>query len=133
MTAHTTISNALVAVGAKPFATTMQAMRDNLYSVIEGDATAIAAGKQIARAALLDAIINRAKLDTTLVTQAYSIAAAGTTQFTLNPYAFVPGVTGANAVLRFAASAVSETPRMEINNPSGGVITGNLFWRYINA
>lgn len=36
MTAWTTISNALVAVGAKPFATTIQAMRDNLLAAFEG-------------------------------------------------------------------------------------------------
>jgi hypothetical protein len=36
MTAWTTISNALVAVGAKPFATTIQALRDNLAATAEG-------------------------------------------------------------------------------------------------
>lgn len=36
MTAHTTISNALVAVGAKPFATTIQALRDNPIATAEG-------------------------------------------------------------------------------------------------
>lgn len=44
MPAYTTISNALVAVGAKPFATTIQALRDNLLGAMEGDATAVAAG-----------------------------------------------------------------------------------------
>lgn len=36
MTAWTTISNALVAVGAKPFATTVQALRDNAIAITEG-------------------------------------------------------------------------------------------------
>ena len=36
MTAWTTISNALVAVGAKPFATTVQALRDNPAAIAEG-------------------------------------------------------------------------------------------------
>lgn len=36
MTAWTTISNALVAVGAKPFATTIQALRDNVLAAFEG-------------------------------------------------------------------------------------------------
>lgn len=36
MTAWTTISNALVAVGAKPFATTIQALRDNMAAALEG-------------------------------------------------------------------------------------------------
>lgn len=40
MPAFTTISNALVAVGAKPFATTMQALRDNPLAIAEGDPTA---------------------------------------------------------------------------------------------
>jgi hypothetical protein len=40
MTAYTTISNALVAVGAKPFATTIQALRDNILAIAEDDPTA---------------------------------------------------------------------------------------------
>lgn len=36
MTTYTSISNALVAVGAKPFATTIQALRDNPLSIAEG-------------------------------------------------------------------------------------------------
>jgi hypothetical protein len=40
MPAYTTIPDALVAVGAKPFATTVQAFRDNLLAVAEGDPTA---------------------------------------------------------------------------------------------
>lgn len=132
MTAHTTISNALVAVGAKPFATTVQAMRDNLYSVIEGDATAVAAGKQVARAALVDAIINRAKLDSTLVTQAYSLTTGTSVTVTMNPYSFFPGNTGP-ATVSIQTNSVSETPRLLVNNPSGSSQSGNIFWRYINA
>ena len=52
MTIFTTISNALVAVGAKPFATTIQALRDNLFAAFEGDATAVAAGVTLKDAAL---------------------------------------------------------------------------------
>lgn len=40
MPAYTNISNGLVAVGAKPFATTMQALRDNPLAIAEGDALA---------------------------------------------------------------------------------------------
>ena len=36
MPAWTTITNALVAVGAKPFATTIQALRDNPVAIAEG-------------------------------------------------------------------------------------------------
>lgn len=39
MTTYTTITNALVAVGAKPFATTIQALRDNPLAIAEGDAS----------------------------------------------------------------------------------------------
>lgn len=39
MTTYTTITNALVAVGAKPFATTIQALRDNPIAIGEADAT----------------------------------------------------------------------------------------------
>ena len=39
MTAWTTISGALVAVGAKPFATTVQALRDNPVALGEKDTT----------------------------------------------------------------------------------------------
>ena len=40
MPAYTNISNALVSVGAKPFATTIQALRDNPIAIAEGDALA---------------------------------------------------------------------------------------------
>lgn len=43
MTTYTTITNALVAVGAKPFATTIQALRDNPLAIAENDATVPAA------------------------------------------------------------------------------------------
>ncbi len=39
MTTYTNISNALVQVGAKPFATTIQALRDNPVAIGEADAT----------------------------------------------------------------------------------------------
>lgn len=39
MTAFTTISNDLVAVGAKPFATTIQALRDNTLAIAEADSS----------------------------------------------------------------------------------------------
>jgi hypothetical protein len=51
MTAWTTITNALVAVGAKPFASTMQALRDNPVAAFEGDPTAVAAGVTLRQAA----------------------------------------------------------------------------------
>lgn len=133
MTTHTTIPTAAVAAGGRPRGSLITALRDNLYAIIEGDPTAVAAGKQIARPALPDALINRAKLDATLVTQAFSLVASASQDFTLNPYCFLPGVTNASASLIFRGGAVSETPRVTVSNPTGGTIAGNLFWRYINA
>jgi hypothetical protein len=52
MTTYTTLSNALVGVGAKPFATTIQALRDNPLAIAEGDATA----PKIAFAAIVDGV-----------------------------------------------------------------------------
>ncbi|WWT39541.1 hypothetical protein [Microcystis phage Mae-JY02] len=40
MPTYTALSNALVAVGAKPFATTIQALRDNPLAIAEGDSAA---------------------------------------------------------------------------------------------
>lgn len=40
MTTFTNLSNALVGVGAKPFATTIQALRDNPLAIAEGDPSA---------------------------------------------------------------------------------------------
>ena len=125
MTAFTVISNALVAVGAKPFATTMQAFRDNLISAFEGDATAVAAGVQLRRGAL----------STTLVTQAYSLPASigGTSQFNLNEYSFcfsIQGITGnLNSEINVGTSGI---PRVYLKNQAGAACTGNLIWRYIN-
>lgn len=39
MTTYTPIPDALVAVGAKPFATTIQALRDNTLAIVEADAS----------------------------------------------------------------------------------------------
>lgn len=68
MTAWTTISNALVAVGAKPFATTIQALRDNVLAAMEGDATAHAAGVSLRLAALQRIVVGntiKGRVDTT--------------------------------------------------------------------
>jgi hypothetical protein len=65
MTTFTTISNALVAVGAKPFATTVQALRDNPIAIGEADssvALALLGGRKI----LLETI--QPPVDTTAVT-----------------------------------------------------------------
>jgi hypothetical protein len=77
MTAFTVISNALVAVGAKPFATTIQALRDNLAAAFEGDAVAVAAGVTLRLGALQRLVAGdtiRFRDDTTRSTTATSFA-----------------------------------------------------------
>ena len=84
MTAFTVISNALVAVGAKPFATTMQALRDNVIAAFEGDATAVAAGVTLRDAAL----------------DVGAATAAGTTWVRLRNAGATEGSVGSYALLR---------------------------------
>ncbi len=133
MTTYTTILGVETDPGKPVKSDLAKRWTDNPIAMFEGDASAIAAGVQVRRPALLDAIINRVKLDTTSASQAYSVGASNTTVFTLNPYSFLPGVTGANANLQFANAAAVDTPKVQINNPTGGTITGTLWWRYINA
>ncbi len=83
MPAYTNISNALVGVGAKPFATTIQALRDNPLAIAEGDPTAVAAGVTIKDAAL----------DTGAAT------AAGTTWVGLRTAGLAAGAVGTYAML----------------------------------
>lgn len=89
MPAYTTISNALVAVGAKPFATTMQALRDNPLAIAEGDATA---------PRILDAA-----LDTGAAT------AAGITWVGLRTASLALGAVGSYAFLAQASANVAIT------------------------
>ena len=88
MTAWTTISNALVAVGAKPFASTMQALRDNVVAAFEGDTTAVAAGITLKDPAL----------DTGAAT------AAGIAWVGLRTAGLAVGAVGSYAFLRMAVS-----------------------------
>jgi hypothetical protein len=93
MTAWTTITNALVAVGAKPFASTMQALRDNVVAAFEGDPTAVAAGVTL-RAQALERLIAgdsiRLRNDTTSATttgvshSSQDFMQAGTIRITTN-------------------------------------------------
>lgn len=106
MTAYTTISNLLVAVGGKPFATTIQALRDNLLGAMEGDATAVAAGVTLKDPAL----------DTGAAT------AAGTTWVGLRTAGLSVGVVGSYA---FFSTGVQ-------NLGAGNTLAGSTL-RYSNA
>ena len=114
MTAWTTISNALVAVGAKPFASTMQALRDNVIAAFEGDATAVSAGVTLRDAAL----------DTGAATT------AGTTWVGLRTAGLAVGSVGSYALLRgpISTSAPGSTePGSNLNyaDAAGGVVGGS--------
>lgn len=102
MTSYTTISAGLVAVGAKPFATTIQALRDNPIAMFEGDATAIAAGQT-----LLDAA-----LDTGAAT------AAGRTWVGLRTANLAAGAVGSYALLSNNDTAIA-------TNAPGGTFAGS--------
>lgn len=124
MTAWTTISNALVAVGAKPFATTMQALRDNVVAAFEGDSTAVAAGVTLKDPAL----------DTGAAT------AAGTTWVGLRTANLAVGAVGSYAFLVFAtgtAAAAGSTHAGSglryANANGGGSGTPAGTWRLMGA
>jgi hypothetical protein len=118
--AWTTISNALVAVGALPFATTMQALRDNPIAIANGNAGA----PRIQTAAIQDSAVTTAKLasgermNTTNVlgqTAGASVGAIGTYAF-MRGSGVGPGITAgttyAGSFLRYSGTAenVGATP-----------------------
>lgn len=105
MPAYTNISNALVAVGAKPFATTIQALRDNPLAIAEGDPTAVAAWHTIKDPALDTGAA------TTAGTAWVGLRTAGLNAGAVGSYAFLglataanqnPGFTTAGSNLRYA-------------------------------
>ncbi len=115
MTTYTTITNALVAVGAKPFATTIQALRDNPLAIAEGDATA----PKIAFAAIVDGVAGASAG----AVGTYAFATAGATDLafgstragsSLNPISaadsVTPGATSGAAIFS-SGSALSGTWR----------------------
>lgn len=99
MTAWTTISNALVAVGAKPFATTVQALRDNPIAIAEGDPAAHAAGVAIRAAAMRGASAGSEVSKTILGTFDVSLnkTNAGAGSLANGPVAFGPALTALRA------------------------------------
>ena len=76
MTVYRDIPNAEIAPDADALSITAIALRDNLFSVIEGDATAIAAGKQIATAAIADGAVTPAKMANAWTTKVFTGAVA---------------------------------------------------------
>lgn len=127
MTTYTNITNALVAVGAKPFATTIQALRDNPIAIAEGDVTA----PKVQRAAIQDAAINRVKLSTGTNSGSYSTGSGGGFGvIILDAYSFFPSHSGSGSV-GLASSGSVDAPR--ISWSTSGTGSGTVSWRYVLA
>lgn len=135
MPAYTNITNALVAVGAKPFATTMQALRDNPLAIAEGDPAA----PRIQFAALDASFSTAGGLGSYAFAKATADTAFGGTvagsnlQPTSASYQIPAGVSGAAAVFNLG-SALSGTWRcmgtFDLNAAfgSGGSMFGATLW-----
>lgn len=128
MTTYTNITNALVAVGAKPFATTIQALRDNPIAIAEGDAT------------VPQSLRNTQLLGTLTTTSGSTQTLSG---LVLTPFRSlwisVQGVShtsGVGAVLRFSSpllnitnslsASSTRTGYIQIDLTSGGSFLSNL-------
>ena len=116
--AWTSISNALVAVGALPFATTIQALRDNPIAIANGDAGA----PQIQTAALIAA----ERMTTANVQNAY----AGVAASSIGTFAFALDTTttarnpGSNSTVGGASLQLSNA-----NGGNSGVLSLSGTWR----
>lgn len=93
MTTYTAISNALVAVGAKPFATTIQALRDNAIAIGEADATVPA---NLRPSVFLGAI-------TTTTGSTQTLSGLVLTPYKMI-YAFYAGISGVSAITGISVS-----------------------------
>ena len=129
----TNISNALVAVGALPFATTMQALRDNPIAIAAGDVGA----PRIQTAAIQDSAVTSAKLATGSGEVNWVLArTAGATRGAVGTYtmaAIIPnGVTVAGNATRAgsdlgyarADASVTETIGVGTWRNMGASVTG---------
>lgn len=127
MTTYTTITNALVAVGAKPFATTIQALRDNPLAIAEADAT------------VPESLRNTQLLGTLTTTSGSTQTLSG---LVLTPFRSlwisVQGVSpSTTAILRFASPVLNLTGNIgaagtrsgyiQMDLTSGGSFFSNLF------
>jgi hypothetical protein len=139
--AWTNIDNALVSVGALPFATTIQALRDNPIAIANGDAGA----PRVQTAGIANNAITAAKLPVATVQDRISNMSVGS----LGTYAFLsvsvpagttrsPGFTTAGSNLDYGPSggaSPSGTWRLmgRIVNPSGvEPATGTSVWLRIS-
>jgi hypothetical protein len=82
MAAWTTISNALVAVGAKPFATTIQALRDNPIAIAEGASGA----PRVQAGGIASGAVTRVKLESPTLGDSIRVRADTETSTTSTSY-----------------------------------------------
>jgi hypothetical protein len=130
MTTYTTLSNALVGVGAKPFATTIQALRDNPLAIAEGDVTA----PKVQRDAIQGGAINRVKLSTGTNSGSYSAGSSGGAgSISLDAYSFFPqhSATAGSGDVAIAGGSTADTPTLRWSLTGTG--SGTVRWRYILA
>jgi hypothetical protein len=109
--AWTNISNALVSVGALPFATTIQALRDNPIAIANGDVGA----PQIQTAAIADNAITPAKIPASTVGDrnvALGLGAVGT-------YAMLKLVRGGTNDTVNAAGTTATGSELQYANAAG--------------
>jgi hypothetical protein len=111
MTTYTTLSNALVGVGAKPFATTIQALRDNPIAIGEADST-VPAG-------LLPTVLLGTLTTTSGATQ--TLSSLVLTQYKILRLVWV-GVSHGDAITNrsFLVNSVFVTPALT----AGALVTG---------
>jgi hypothetical protein len=130
--AWTNISNALVSVGALPFATTIQALRDNPIAIANGDAGA----PQIQTAAIANTAVTAAKLATGNNERDWVLArTAGAVSGAVGTYAFLQLMVGvtvnnngtrAGSDLAYAnAAGVNGTPVSGTWRNMGGTVFGS--------
>jgi len=116
MTTYTTLSNALVGVGAKPFATTIQALRDNPIAIGEADAT------------VPESLRNTQLLGTLTTTSGSTQTLSG---LVLTPFRSlwisVQGVSGTStSILRFASPILNLTGSFSAAQSLNGYIQMDL-------
>lgn len=99
--------------------------RDNPLAIIEGDATAIAAGKQISRNAL----------KSSLNSVSGSVPSGSQTSVTFDAWSFSPDIRAANTltVQSRTGTANGDTPGFLLSNGTGAAISYTIAWRRLLA
>lgn len=120
MTTYTTISGALVAVGAKPFATTIQALRDNPIAIGEADASVPASLLPTVLLGTITTTSGTSQTLSSLVLTPYKYLRLIVKGVSSNTTAANLGVTGLTTAISSALSSVSATWHGIIDVDLGG-------------